>query len=390
MSARSFVLLGAALSLAAVLHAPGTGAEKGWRKTVIDPVFRAEGAAIADFNGDGRMDILAGSLWYESPTWKPHAIRKLGAFNRATGYSDCFLCFARDVNGDAFPDAVLVGFPGQTSAWYQNPGRSAGEWKEHVITESACNESPVLADVDGDRTPELVTPHAEKRMCVYRIQNGDFKKFVIGADDEPGCKRFSHGLGVGDVSGDGRPDILCTDGYYEGRPLKDGALWKFVRTPIGPACAQMYVEDLDRDGDGDVISSSAHGIGVWWHEQISGPTGPRFQTHVIDETFSQSHSMMRADLDGDGRQDYVTGKRFWAHGPKGDVLPNHPSVLYSYSPERGSDGDVRWTRRLIDDDSGVGTGFQIGDVDGDGRPDIATANKRGVFLLTQSRPEPIR
>lgn len=377
--------LGLAVAAGAARSAP-TGPLR-WRKVVLDRAFRAEGAAVADVNRDGRADVLAGNLWYEAPNWNPHEIRPAEAFPAATGYSNCFLCFAADVNRDGWPDEIVIGFPGQASEWFRNPGAGGGPWQAHRITDSACNESPLLTDLTGDGTPELVTPHQESRMAYYSMLPGPrdvFRQHLIGQAGAPGCKRFSHGLGVADLNRDGRADILCTDGFYAA-PARGGPRpWPFISTRISPDCAQMYGRDFDGDGDTDVISSSAHRVGVWWHEQVPGSQGPVFRTHVIDDTFSQSHALMEADLNGDGRPDYVTGKRVWAHGPTGDVNPNHPAMLCWY--EWARDGStVRWTRHVIDEDSGIGTGFCVADINNDLRPDVVTANKRGVFVFTQER-----
>jgi hypothetical protein len=131
-----------------------------------------------------------------------------------------------------------------------------------------------------------------------------------------------------------------------------------------------------------VITSSAHEIGIWWHRQTRGPDGPRFERRLIDDSFSQSHALVLADLNGDGVLELVSGKRFWAHGPTGDVNPSDPAVLCWYELHRAG-GEVTWTRHLIDDDSGVGTQFVVADVNGDGRLDIVTANKKGVFYFEQ-------
>ena len=48
-----------------------------FKKTQIDPRFRAEGVAVGDFNHDGKQDIAAGFVWYEAPNWTMHPITKI-------------------------------------------------------------------------------------------------------------------------------------------------------------------------------------------------------------------------------------------------------------------------------------------------------------------------
>ena len=145
----------------------------------------------------------------------------------------------------------------------------------------------------------------------------------------------------------------------------------------------MHVFDFDGDGDADVLSSAAHKLGMWWHEQ----TKEGWQTHEISKDFSQTHALVHVDLNGDNLPDFVTGKRYWAHGPNGDVNPGDPAVLYWFELSR-KDGKPVWTPHKIDDDSGVGTQFQVTDVTGDGKLDIAIANKKGVFLFEQVKEQP--
>src|SRR5439155_26816863 len=135
---------------------------------------------------------------------------------------------------------------------------------------------------------------------------------------------------------------------------------------LGEDCAQMYVFDFDGDGDNDVLSSSAHGIGVWWHEQLPGE---KWETHLIWSGFSQSHALCLADINGDGLPDFVTGKRWWAHGPKGDINPGDPAVMYWFELRRVN-GTAEWIGREFDHDSGVGTQFEVADVNGDGLLDV--------------------
>src|SRR5437764_8187514 len=107
--------------------------EIAWKKTVIDRVFRSEGVAVADVNKDGKMDILNGEAWYEAPDWKMHEITKLGDYKNGDGtYSRSFCCWAEDVNGDGYPDLIVIDFPGAPCYWLENPKGAEGDWKQHV------------------------------------------------------------------------------------------------------------------------------------------------------------------------------------------------------------------------------------------------------------------
>lgn len=360
-----------------------------WKKTVLDRQFRSEGVVVADVDRDGRPDVVTGNVWYRAPEspggeWTPHLVREAPDFDPAAGYSNSFINFALDVDRDGWMDLVVIGFPGKEALWLENPRGGAGPWKEHVLWHSACNESPAAADLDGDGQPELIFSTDENRMAWFKPGPDPYAPwqcFPISEEGAPGTKKYAHGLGVGDVNGDGRLDVLCRHGYWLAPPDPRAGPWNWVEADLGPDCAHMPVYDVNGDGLPDVLTSSAHLKGIWWHEQR--PEGG-FTSHLIDDSWSQSHGMVLADIDGDGVQDFVSGKRFWAHGPNGDVEANHPCVLYWYELRRDG-GRVEWVRHLIDDDSGLGTQFEVVDVNGDGLLDVVTANKKGVFLFEQVR-----
>lgn len=363
------------------------GAEKvakiNFKRTRLDDKFRSEGVAAGDFNHDGKLDIAAANVYYAAPDWKMHNIAENPETFDPSVYSHSFCNFADDLNHDGWADLIVVDFPGQQTWWFENPQTAGGPWKKHEATPVTNNESPTYLDVDGDGRRELVFGDGTPAMALARPTN-DFKApwaiQRIGAKDCPGTNRFSHGLGVGDVNKDGRNDVLVTEGWWEAPEGQAAGEWKFHPAQLGPASANLWVYDFDDDGDNDVLGSSAHQTGIWWYEQT--PEG--WKQHEIDSSFSQTHSLCLADINGDDLPDFVTGKRWWAHGAKGDPGSDKPAVMYWFEFSR-KDGKPHWTPRQFDHDSGVGTQFEVVDMNGDGLLDVITANKKGAHYFEQTR-----
>ena len=154
----------------------------------------------------------------------------------------------------------------------------------------------------------------------------------------------------------------------------------------------MLTLDVDGDGDTDVVTSlHAHGWGLSWFEQTRKGDEIHFMEHRIMDArpednpygvhFSQMHALCLVDIDGDGLEDVVTGKRYWAHGPDGDIDSAAPPVVYWFQLKRLPGGKAEFIPHLADDNSGVGVQVVAGDVNADGLADIVISNKKGTYLL---------
>jgi hypothetical protein len=395
-----------------------------FKKIQLSDQFWGEGANFGDFNRDGHMDIVSGPYWYEGPDFKIRhefypadksfirmksdgTVEQVPGFEGALGsnnaYSDNFFTFVYDFNHDGWPDILIYGFPGKDASWYENPKGSDGPWQRHVIFDTVDNESPTFGDINGDGKPEIICNSGG----YFGYATADWEHPELPWKFHPispkgDWQRFTHGLGFGDINGDGRMDLLEANGWFE-QPasLAGDPVWKFHPFPFAPGqgSSQMYVYDVNGDGKNDVITAlAAHGYGLAWFEQTTNAAGEiSFKKHIIleeqtgNETpapdkygvqFSQLHAVDVVDMDGDGLKDIVTGKRFWAHGHNGpDPDSDGPAVIYWFKLVRGPGGSVEFVPHLIDSDSGVGTQVVAGNINNQKFPDIVVGNKKGTFVF---------
>lgn len=383
-----------------------------FKKITLSKVYIGEGVSVGDFNKDGHLDVNAGPYLWLGPdfTTRDRIGPKGDTIYPITTYAHYDNTIRpADVNGDGWLDIpVQMGL--RSFTWLENPGKGkTGQlWKENSLGAGMGGESAQFYPLFQDNKNVLIAYDNFKDGFYGPLSWSEFDKskgkWTWHIVSTKKYKANSHGIGVGDINGDGRKDIVVIDGWYE-QPasLTGDPIWKYhpylfsfnpyhSRENLGGS--MMFVDDLNGDGKADVVSAlESHGWGLAWFEQVDQGDSITFKVHMImgndkekakyGVAFSQLHSLGYVDIDGDGLKDIVTGKRYYAHNgvPDKDPEPNGAPVLYWFKQTRTSKGTT-FVPHLIDSTVGSGTSMEEQrDLDGDGRPDIVTSSKKGTYIF---------
>ncbi len=381
--ARFAVALGFGLAACGTLTAVVFAAEPvRFREHVIDRESTYSAGAVFDVNCDGKLDFVTGGRWYEAPDWQPHDVRKVEFIN---GRFDDYTCAPLDVNGDGWTDFLIANYRSRKLGWVENPGKTAGEWTEHVVERPGPMETARLVDIDGDGRPDLL-PNGRDFAAWWKIvPSGDARGLEFMRCELPG-EMIGHGVGAGDINGDGRTDLIGAKGWLEAPEDRRHGRWLWHgEFDLGPgASVPIAAADFDGDGDLDLAWGRGHGVGVWWMEQQVVAGERKWTAHAIDSSWSQPHTVELADLDGDGQPELVTGKRYLAHDGK-DLGEWDPLVIYYYQFQRAT---RTWQRHAISapgGKAGLDVDPKLIDVDGDGDLDLFTAGRSGSYWFENRR-----
>lgn len=342
-----------------------------------------ESVNVFDVDKDGVIDLISGSFWYKGPDFVRR--KYIGPIKRTAEYYDNFSAIVWDVNNDGNKDIIDGGWFGGELMWKENPGKD-GDWKQHLIARTGNIETTRSWDIDNDGVPEIVPNTPGKPLVVYRLKKEVINK-EVAFDSIVVINQHGHGLGCGDINGDGRLDLVIDKGWLECPVKPFGQPWILhSEFNVVQASVPMLVTDVNHDGLNDIIIGQGHNYGLDWYEQRLDKTKNRtWIKHSIDPYNSQFHTMALSDIDNDGELELITGKRYRAHDDN-DPGPHDPIGLYYY----------KWTGELFVKQvisygsfgNGKGTGifFAVEDLNGDAWKDIVVAGKDGLCVFFNKGP----
>jgi len=324
---------------------------------------------VGDLDGDGFLDlIVAGAdgtiYWYEYPSWARHTV--ILASETTSRWSTDIE--AADVDGDGEQDLVVSDWYGNRYiGWFENLG-SGGSWSFHEIGSPRAHDIEV-GDLDGDGDLDVVT----------RQQGGDGNEIVFWRQESSGWTQKTvtaptgEGLHLADLDLDGDLDVVIGGSWFENtgdiiagswteRAFATAADWSHAAT-------FPFVGDINGDGRPDVVLTPSESAGstyrTSWFEAPVDPKSPGWTRHDIETGIETvTHSLGVADIDADGRLDVVTAEM---HQSAGD-----DEVRVYLNQDDGS----TWAKQVV-----ATTGshnLRVADIGNDGDVDLFGANWSGT------------
>ena len=189
-----------------------------------------------------------------------------------------------------------------------------------------------MADINGDGQADLIFAHYNHSGILWIDFSGpEPKVHHVGEPAQDG-----HGIGVADVDGDGKADILTPTGWFR-QIDADKDEWEWHGDwDLGDAGFPIIGYDVFNNGQMDILYGQGHSYGIYWLEQQGDGPNRKWVKHTIDESFSQVHALKMVDIDGDGQMELLAGKRYRGHnGERSRFLRSAGCVLLQDRPQDG-------------------------------------------------------
>lgn len=176
-------------------------------------------------------------------------------------YNGASSVYSEDIDGDGDMDVIGAAAYDDEITWWENEGGSGTYWIEHIVDEDFQNARSVFAgDIDGDGDLDILSASVDDNYIMWWENI-----------DGSGTSWTKH----------------LVDNYFE-----------------YPRC--IYSEDIDGDGDMDVLGAAYDINNITWWENENG-SGTSWVKHTVDANFLSAHSVFAEDIDDDGYMDIIGG-----------------------------------------------------------------------------------
>lgn len=340
--------------------------------TITDNMDDPSCVFISDIDGDGNLDVLAGSfsdnkvLWYKSIAPGEYSTQHL----ISTAANGVRSVFAMDLDLDGDMDVLSASETDNTIAWYENLGD--GNFGERLILSDvfALASRVYAADMDGDGDADIIAAAYgdDKIVWFENMGGGTFGAMTIISDVANGARDVY----AADLDGDGDLDVISASeiddkiAWYENDG--GGAFSAEIIISIAANGANaITASDADGDGDLDVFSTSKTDNKIAWYENSGA--GVFGSEHVISTAVSDARGIKISDLNGDGLLDVLTSAR---GDNEVDWFQNLGGGAYS-------------AKIIISDDADLVNSVTAGDIDDDGDMDVfSTSETRDKLVVYEN------
>jgi hypothetical protein len=392
-------IVAAALSLAVLRAAPAAGPVEFVAHDIDPKMPGAYAVNTADFNKDGKIDVIANSIgardlaWYENPSWTRHVV--------VTDAQQIVNQAMTDLNGDGIPElAFQSGFAMQPAKsaglnWIARyPGAPDQPWKAEKIDEFPTSHHIIWADLDGDGKKELVNapligakgfaPTYDQDLApVFWYGQSDWKRHVI-TQEVPG---IIHRVRAVKWDPGSREQVLVAsfEGIVMYRATGTGDTMNFEKVLLSSG----HVEKAPRLGASDVGVGMQDGrrffasVEPWHGNEVVVYTGQgtKWDRRVIFDKIGSGHEVAVVDLNGDGRDDVIANDN--SRGPT-QTNPNAVigGVHVFYAPDNAATGE--WKYQRVEDKLAMNSCVGV-DVNGDRRPDLVCGGAGGAVRWYENK-----
>lgn len=291
----------------------GLGTFGPFNNIVVQAVFPLS-VFPADLDGDGDLDAISASsidnkiAWYKNldglGTFGPQQIIRVNS--NGAGFVR-----AADIDGDGDMDVLSTSRDDYNTAWHENIDGQGTFGPPRIISSGMMiGLSLCPIDIDGDGDLDIVSSTGGDSQIVWHENldgQGSFgpqQLITLNAD-------YPYSIFATDVDGDGDNDVLSAAlegdmiAWYENTDgLGTFGPQQIISTQTDYALS-VYASDLDGDGDMDVLSASSADNKVAWYENLDGQ-GNFGSQKIISSNANYNRSVFSEDVDGDGDMDVLS------------------------------------------------------------------------------------